>query len=70
MSNSKMLPLVVAVAAVLAVTVPAVAQTYPDGPVKFLVPRDSFTAKSYTISNEDEGGDFGVITLNVRNNAA
>lgn len=38
-----------------------------DEPIQFLVPRDDFTSRSYTVNNEDEGGDSGVITLTVSN---
>ena len=33
----------------------------------FLIPRDGFVSKSYTIRNTDEGGDFAVITLTASN---
>jgi LGFP repeat len=35
--------------------------------VDFLIPRDGFVSKSYTIRNTDEGGDFAVITLTASN---
>lgn len=38
-----------------------------DEPISFLVPRDGFVSKEYTVSNENEGGDTGVITLTVSN---
>ena len=38
-----------------------------DEPVNFLVPRDNFTSKTYTVTNEDEGGDVGVVTLTASN---
>jgi hypothetical protein len=38
-----------------------------DEPVKFLAPRDNFVSKTYTVTNEDEGDDFGVITMTVSN---
>jgi uncharacterized protein with LGFP repeats len=41
-----------------------------DEPIKFVAPRNNFTSKTYTVTNEDEGGDFGVITMTVSNFAA
>ncbi len=38
--------------------------------VNFLAPRDNFTHKSYTVRNQDEGGDFAEITMTVSNHAA
>jgi hypothetical protein len=35
--------------------------------VDFLIPRDGFVSKEYTIRNTDEGGDFAVITLTASN---
>lgn len=35
--------------------------------VDFLIPRDGFVSKGYTIRNTDEGGDFAVITLTASN---
>ncbi len=35
--------------------------------VDFLIPRDGFVSKSFTIRNTDEGGDFAVITLTASN---
>jgi hypothetical protein len=35
--------------------------------VKFLIPRDNFVAKTFTIRNTDEGGDFAVVTMNTGN---
>lgn len=35
--------------------------------IDFLVPRDGFISKQFTIRNTDEGGDFAVITLTASN---
>jgi len=38
--------------------------------VNFIIPRDSSTRKSYTVRNQNEGGDFAVVTMTAVNSAA
>jgi LGFP repeat len=37
--------------------------------ISFVVPRDSFVQQSYTVRNEDEGGDFANINISANNQA-
>ena len=38
-----------------------------DEAINFIVPLDSFVSKEFTVWNEDEGGDWGVITMTLNN---